>query len=86
MFSVYGGIDIFLEMEGIDFMNTNLDDEQMVMKICEALEGDDIAFVMSYDEFVEQLKELRQSIIDVRNAERLMKEQKELMRKVHGEK
>lgn len=74
-----------MEGKGIDFINANLDDDHMVIDICDALEGDNLAFIMPYYDFVEQLKEVRQSIIDIREAERLMKEQIELMKKMHGD-
>lgn len=57
-----GGMDKMLALDGIDFMNANLNDMVVVRKIRDALETDCYHFVMDDEQFAEELEEIRNEI------------------------
>lgn len=68
-FQAYEDIIDDLKYDNIDFMTVDLDDDATIQKIRNALEEEEIVYVMSDVQFANELKAIREEIIEEREDE-----------------
>jgi len=69
LFQAYEDIIDDLKYDNIDFMTVDLDDDATIQKIRNALEEEEIVYVMSDVQFANELKAIREEIIEEREDE-----------------
>lgn len=63
-FQSYVDIIDDLKYDNIDFMNADLENDDVIKQIREALDGGDVVYIMSDEQFANDLKSMRETIIE----------------------